>query len=73
MKKNVKNKKYDIKEAVGYYIVGYKRYEQNTEQNGLFDILKNVVQVAQENLNSTEILGANTELLNRINFNWTIN
>ena len=38
-----------MKEAVSYYILGYKRYEQNTEQNGLADILKNIVQVAQEN------------------------
>ena len=72
MKKNVRNKKYAIMEAVGYYILGYKRYEQNINQNGLGDILKNIVEVAQENLNSTEITGVNTELLKRINFNWTL-
>ncbi len=72
MKKNVRNKKYAIKEAVSYYILGYKRYEQNINQNGLGDILKDIVEVAQENLNSTEITGVNTELLNRINFNWIL-
>ena len=73
MKKNVKNKKYDIKEAVSYYILGYKRYEQDIRQNGLRDILKNIVDVAQENLNSTDTTGVNIELLNRINFDWTMN
>ena len=72
MKKNVRNKKYAIKEAVSYYILGYKRYEQNVNQNGLGDILKDIVEVAQENLNSIEITGVNTELLNRINFNWIL-
>ena len=47
MKKNVRNKKYAIKEAVSYYILGYKRYEQNVNQNGLGDILKDIVEVAQ--------------------------
>jgi len=45
MKKNVRNKKYAIKEAVSYYILGYKRYEQNVNQNGLGDILKDIVEV----------------------------
>lgn len=72
MKKNVRNKKYAIKEAVSYYILGYKNYEQNINQNGLEDILKDIVEVAQENLDSTEITGVNTELLNRINFNWIL-
>lgn len=72
MKKNVRNKMYAIKEAVSYYILGYKKYEQNINQNGLGDILKDIVEVAQENLNSIEITGVNTELLNRINFNWIL-
>ena len=68
MKKNVRNKMYAIKEAVSYYILGYKKYEQNINQNGLGDILKDIVEVAQENLNSIEITGVNTELLNRMDF-----
>lgn len=72
MKKNVKNKKYDIKETVSYYILGYKRYEQNIEQNGLKDILKDIVEVSQENNDKEEITGVNKNLLNRINFNWQL-
>lgn len=72
MKKNARNKMYAIKEAVSYYILGYKKYEQNINQNGLGDILKDIVEVAQENLNSIEITGVNTELLNRINFDWQL-
>ncbi len=73
MGKNVKNKIYYIREAVSYYVLGYKRYEQNIKQNGIGDILKNIIEVAKENLNSTEISGIDTELLSRINFNWLIN
>lgn len=72
MKRNIKNKKYDIKEAVSYYILGYKRYEQNIEQNGLGDILKDIAEVAQENLDTEEITEVNPELLNRINFDWQL-
>ncbi len=72
MKKNVRNKKYAIKEAVSYYILGYKRYEQNIGQKGMKDILKNIIEVAQENLNNAEITGVDIELLKKINFNWTL-
>lgn len=72
MKENIKNKRYTMKEAVSYYILGYKRYEQNTEQNGLKDILKDITEVAQENLNTEEIIGVNADLLNRINFDWQL-
>ena len=72
MKSNIKNKKYTIKEAVSYYILGYKRYEQNTEKNGLKDILKDIVEVAQKNIDKEEIIGVDIELLNRINFDWLL-
>lgn len=72
MKKNIKNKNYTMKEAVSYYILGYKRYEQNTEQNGLADILKNVVQVAQENIENKENVVVSNDTLNRINFDWLL-
>ncbi|MBS5853666.1 MAG: hypothetical protein KIC56_00365 [Clostridium sp.] len=72
MKKNIKNKNYTMKEAVSYYILGYKRYEQNTEQNGLADILKNIVQVAQENIENKENVVVSNDILNRINFDWLL-
>jgi hypothetical protein len=72
MKKNIKNKKYTMKEAVSYYILGYKRYEQNISQNGLEDILKDIVEVAQKNIENEEIVGVNIDLLNRINFDWLL-
>lgn len=72
MKKNIKNKNYTMKEAVSYYILGYKRYEQNTEQNGLADILKNIVQVAQENIENKENVVVSNDTLNRINFDWLL-
>lgn len=72
MKKDIKNKDYVIEEAVSYYILGYKRYEQNKDQNGLIDVLKNIVEVAQENINATEVKGVNIELLEKINFSWLL-
>ena len=72
MKKNVRNKMYAIKEAVSYYILGYKKYEQNINQNGLGDILKDIVEVAQKNIENEEIVGVNIDLLNRINFDWLL-
>lgn len=72
MKKNIKNKSYVIEEAVSYYILGYKRYEQNEEQNGLIDVLKNILEVAQENIDTTEVKGVNVELLERIKFSWLL-
>lgn len=72
MKKNIKNKNYTMKEGVSYYILGYKRYEQNTEQNGLADILKNIVQVAQENIENKGNVVVSNDTLNRINFDWLL-
>lgn len=72
MKNNIKNKKYTMREAVSYYILGYKRYEQNTKQNGLEDILKDIAEVAQENIDNKEIVGVNSDLLDRINFEWLL-
>ena len=72
MKKNIKNKNYVMEEAVSYYILGYKRYEQNEKQNGLIDVLKNILEVAQENINITEVRGVNVELLERIKFSWLL-
>lgn len=72
MKKNIENKKYTMEEAAAYYILGYKMYEQDSKQNGLADILKNIVEVAKQNLKSTEIIGVNIELLKRINFKWEL-
>lgn len=72
MKKNIKNKNYTMKEAVSYYILGYKRYEQNVSQNGLKDILKNIAEVTQENIENKENVLVNNDLLDRINFNWLL-
>ena len=68
MKKDIRNKEYLIEEAVVYYILGYKRYEQDKAQNGLGDILKDILEVAKENINATEITGLDTNLLKRIHF-----
>ena len=61
-----------IQEAFAYYILGFQKYNKENNDNDCIQILKNILEVANENLNSTEIKGVNTNLLNRINFSWKL-
>ena len=68
MKKNIRNKEYTMEEAVAYYILGFKKCSENNQKKGLEDILKNILEIAKENIDTNEIQGVNTNLLKRINF-----
>ena len=72
MKKNIRNKEYTMEEAVAYYILGFKKCSENNQKRGLEDILKNILEIAKENIDTNEIQGVNTNLLKRINFSWTL-
>lgn len=72
MKKNIRDKEYTMEEAVAYFILGYKRCNENNQKRGLEDILKNILEIAKENIDTNEIQGVNTNLLKRINFSWTL-
>ncbi len=72
MKKNIKNKEYTMEETVAYYILGYRRYKQNKKQNELGDILKNILEVAQENINTTNIKGIDIDISKIIDFSWIL-
>ena len=72
MKKNIRNKEYTMEEAVAYYILGFKKCSENNQKKGLEDILKNILEIAKENIDTNEIQGVNTNLLKRINFSWTL-
>ena len=72
MKKNIRNKEYTMEEAVAYFILGYKRCNENNQKRGLEDILKNILEIEKENIDTNEIQGVNTNLLKRINFSWTL-
>lgn len=72
MKKNIRNKEYTMEEAVAYFILGYKRCNENNQKRGLEDILKNILEIVKENIDTNEIQGVNTNLLKRINFSWTL-
>ena len=73
MKKNIRNKEYTMEEAVAYYILGFKKCSENNQKKGLEDILKNILEIAKENIDTNEVQGVNTNLLKRINFNWVLN
>lgn len=72
MKTNIRNKEYTMEEAVAYYILGFKKCSENNQKKGLEDILKNILEIAKENIDTNEIQGVNTNLLKRINFNWSL-
>lgn len=72
MKKNIRNKEYTMEEAVAYYILGFKKCSENNQKKGLEDILKNILEIAKENIDTNEIQGVNTNLLKRINFSWSL-
>ena len=73
MKKDIRNKEYAIQEVVAYYILGYRKYNEESEQKGFADLLKNILEIAKENIDTTEIKGVDINLLKRINFNWVLN
>lgn len=57
-----------IQEAFAYYVLGYQRYREDNNENDFKVILKNILEAASENINTTQVTGVNTNLLNRINF-----
>ena len=73
MKKDIRNKEYAIQEVVAYYILGYRRYSENIQKKSLRDLLKDILKVARENIDTTEIKDVDINLLKRINFNWILN
>lgn len=73
MKKDIRNKEYAIQEVVAYYILGYRKYKDESEQKGFADLLKSILETAKENIDTTEIKGVDINLLKRINFNWVLN
>ena len=70
MKKDIRNKEYAIQEVVAYYILGYRKYNEESQKKGLADLLKNILETAKENIDTTEIKDVDINLLKRINFNW---
>ena len=73
MKKDIRNKEYAIQEVVAYYILGYRKYNEESQKKGLANLLKNILETAKENIDTTEIKGVDIDLLKRINFNWVLN
>ena len=73
MKKDIRNKDYAIQEVVAYYILGYRKYNEESQKKGLADLLKNILETAKENIDTTEIKGVDIDWLKRINFNWILN
>lgn len=72
MKEDIRKKEYMIQEAFAYYVLGYQRYKKDNNENDFKQILKNILEVASDNINTTQITGVNTNLLNRINFSWML-
>ena len=54
MKEDIRKKEYMIQEAFAYYVLGYQRYKKDNNENDCMQILKNILEVANENLNQRE-------------------
>lgn len=72
MNKSIKNKEFMIQEAFAYYVLGFQQYNKKNNDNDYIRILKNILEVATENIENKTIKGVNTNLLNRINFSWKL-
>lgn len=72
MNKDIRKKEYMIQEAFAYYVLGYQRYRKDNNENDCMQIIKNILEVASDNINATQITGVNTNLLRRINFSWKL-
>ena len=72
MKKDIKQRDYKIKEAILYYILGYKKYKKEKakdEKYNYLSILKSILEIAKKD---TKIKDINITMLNKIPFAWTI-
>lgn len=72
MNKSIKKKEFMIQEAFAYYVLGFQQYNKKNNDNNCIQILKNILEVATENIENKTIKGVNTNLLNRINFSWKL-
>ena len=72
MDESIKNKEFMIQEAFAYYVLGFQQYNKKNNDNDYIRILKNILEVATENIENKTIKGVNTNLLNRINFSWKL-
>lgn len=73
MEKDIRNKEYAIQEVVAYYILGYRNYKKESKKKSFEDLLKNILEIAKDNIDTTEIKGVDINLMKRINFNWVLN
>ena len=55
MNKDIRKKEYMIQEAFAYYVLGYERYRKDNNENDCMQIIKNILEVASDNINATQI------------------
>ena len=72
MNEIIKSKEYLIQEAFAYYVLGYQKYKKENKDNDCIQILKNILEIANENTNTKQITGVDINLLKRINFAWKL-
>ena len=72
MKNDIRKKDFDIKEEVAYYILGYEKYIQTNDNNNdeFIQIIKCILEVAKDDMDSQKTKDINNKYLNRINFSW---
>lgn len=76
MKTNLGNINMEVKEAIAYYILGYEKYHsliKEIRKKHWIIIIKFVLEMARDEVNTKEVISKNEELLNNILFKWQLN
>ena len=72
-KMNKKN--YKVKEAIAYYILGFKKYNEkinDIEKDHWIIILKSILELTRDEVNTKNTIMENKDLLDKIPFSWEL-
>ena len=71
----INKKNYKVKEAIAYYILGLKKYNEeikNIEKDHWIIILKLILELTRDEVNTKNTIMENKELLDKIPFSWEL-
>lgn len=75
MKANIGNINMEIKEAIAYYILGYEKYYSKIKEirkKHWIIIIKFVLEMARDEIDTKEVILQNEKLLSTIPFSWEL-
>ena len=75
MKTNTVNRDYEIKETIAYYILGLQKYNSKVKEiksKHWIIILKFILEMARDEVDTKDVILQNNKLLNKIPFSWKL-